>query len=543
MGDNIVMLWNLGWVKYALAHHDSGFWFPNAYYPQGFLFLFSTHTWLDGVLGFAASPLLPRGPEGIVLWANITQLFATIATGLFAMATLRQWGVKRPQLQLIGASAVTFCWFRTYAITGHYHFYGTEWMLAALWAAARSRRLLRAQFIRPAMRWSLLAGLLIGLTYLNDQTHAVFAAILCVCTLASLQFSRAKPARRHIFINLALLAGGSLVLSSIHLIPLLLAIASGKFNYKVAMLDVPRLVDLTSVFVPPNRHLMGLNAFARLREAHHLTCEEGPYLGAAGYLFLATGIIGSLVAIRQLSRSRITRLHRVLGATLLGAIFLVFTCGEFLTIGQHNFIMLPGRMLRHLPGINNIRILQRWIWPTQLCLALAGTLSITFWWAAHLTRLRNLLLLSLAVLFCAEGKWYPPADPVDIHSSFLDPPGLVKAIRENYKSGGVLLMPMEYAYGHANHLQLLVGYDIPMTAVYTARAPFDVTRTPWHGTQWTPESATWLQEHKVGMVVFPYFEGTTTSSANLKQYADWISHAKEAVPGLRVLNRSGESAL
>src|SRR3954468_16362560 len=61
LGDNLVMLWNLGWVKYALSHGTPGFWFPNAYYPQGFLFLFGTHTWLDGFLGFLASPLLPTG--------------------------------------------------------------------------------------------------------------------------------------------------------------------------------------------------------------------------------------------------------------------------------------------------------------------------------------------------------------------------------------------------------------------------------------------------------------------------------------------------
>src|SRR5687767_3843773 len=82
IGDNLVMLWNLGWVRHALSHGSLGYWFDNLFYPEGFLFLFSTHTWLDGVLYWLASPLLPMGLEGAVLWYNIVQLVATAVTGV-----------------------------------------------------------------------------------------------------------------------------------------------------------------------------------------------------------------------------------------------------------------------------------------------------------------------------------------------------------------------------------------------------------------------------------------------------------------------------
>ncbi len=85
-GDNTVMIWNLGWVHHALSHGSPGFWFPNAYYPDGFLFLYGTHTWLDGLLYWLASPILPAGIDGTILWANITMLVATVGTGLLVIS-------------------------------------------------------------------------------------------------------------------------------------------------------------------------------------------------------------------------------------------------------------------------------------------------------------------------------------------------------------------------------------------------------------------------------------------------------------------------
>ncbi|MGI8908428.1 MAG: hypothetical protein ACR2IE_18290 [Candidatus Sumerlaeaceae bacterium] len=537
LGDNIVMLWNLGWMRYALSHGDPGFWFPTAYYPQGFLFLFSTHTWLDGVLGFLFSPLLPRGPAGTVLWANIVQLFATTATGLLTMAALRQFGVRSWLIQLVGASALTFCWFRVYAGTGHYHFYGTQWMLAALLSAAYARRLLRSGFSRPGLLWSFVAGGLTGLSFLNDQTHAIFAAILFTCTMASLSFSGTTVQRQTVLASLAVGAIGAILISSIHLIPILRAVSTGQFTYKVAMLHVPRIVDATSILLPPDRHLMG-GPFANLRGTHQFTSQEGAFLGMSGYLFIACGIAASMSAFRYTTRRR-TLIWRSAVATVLGCLFLLFAYGELLTIGQNSYFWMPGRLLRHVPVLNNIRLLQRWIWPAQICLTVAGTSAIFYWWGTRLSAPRKALLLAWAALASAEGKWYPPAEPTHIHSNFMDPPGLVASIQKLRIKGGVLMMPMEKAYAHSNHLQFLGGYDIPVTTAYTARAPFDVTHPPWQGTSWTAESGEWLRDRQVSVVVFHDYEGTLLTSSQLQGYSDWIENARQAIPGLIVMNRNG----
>lgn len=97
------------------------------------------------------------------------------------------------------------------------------------------------------------------------------------------------------------------------------------------------------------------------------------------------------------------------------------------------------------------------------------------------------------------------------------------------------MMPAEKAYGHANVLQFLTGYDIPMTITYTARMPFKAHELPWPSHMWTPEAGEWLRQKQVRMLVFPYEEYKP------EYYQDWIRGAREAVPGLVVLDRTGKA--
>jgi hypothetical protein len=539
LGDNTVMLWNLGWVRYALSHGHPGFWFQNAYYPQGFLFLFSTHTWLDGVLGFLASPLLPDGPEGCVLWANLVQLFATTATGLLAMAALAQFGIRRWQFQLLGATAVTFCWFRAFAAGGHYHFYGTEWMMAALAAAARARRYLRVELNRAGWRWGMVSGALVGVAFLNDQTHAVFAAILFAIILGSLFFSR-HAANRAV---LAAISGGALtalLVASIHIVPIVSALAAGKLKYEVTMLDTRRLVDASGTFLPPPQSLLSSDDLADWRQSHKLVTAEGQYLGAVGVLFVL--LSWYVAAVLRPANTAARRLRRqLLVASAAGTVFLFLSLGEYFTWGPDSYFVLPGAILRHIPALNNIRMLQRWIWPAQLCLAVGATSALTLAWRRVLPLQKQIVLLACGLFAAAEGMYYPPVEPTNIRGSLLEPPMLVNALRKVPKDGSVLFMPVELTYGYSNHMQFLAGYDIPMAMSYTARPPFEPRFVPFKQAKWTTETAHWLQEHRVRTVVFYDFDGTLNTSPLLKEYAGWIAQARAINRELNVLNRHGNS--
>jgi hypothetical protein len=276
-----------------------------------------------------------------------------------------------------------------------------------------------------------------------------------------------------------------------------------------------------------------------LRADDHLHTEEGPYLGITQYVFLLLGIIGSLGAIRHIARSRRTQWLTVLGATVLGGIFLVFALGEFLTIGTQHYGMLPGRILRHIPVLNNIRLLMRWIWPAHLCIALTGATALSILWRYSFTRTKSLFVVIWAAFAAAEGKWYPPSDPVYIHEPFIDPPGLTSAVRHQHRSGGVLLMPLEPAYRLSNHLQFLTGYDIPFATPYTARPPFEIEQVPLQTADWNTSAADWLKQHRVGMVIFPFADVQPTTSSQIAEYENWIHSAHQAIPDLKILDRAG----
>lgn len=534
IGDNTVMLWNLGWVDYALNHGQPGFWFTNAYYPEGFLFLFGTHTWLYGVLRWIASPVLPDGIEGSILWANIFMLLATVLSGLFAISALHAWGVRLWTVLLAGSSALVFAWFRMFALTGHYHFYGTEWMLCCLALLSWGRYHALQGDIRLSNRLVVAAGVMLGITFLNDQTMAVFAGLLggLICVSIILQKSGTYLQWRNFYTPVRFY-GWALLPASVHLIPIAGAIAEKRFHYVVDT-HAPRLVDASSLLLPPDRHMFG-TALHGFREANGLFWAEGSYLGITSMLLLILLIIEGLrylLALRHTKTPVQPRMSIIIGGVTL--VFLLFALGDTFIIGKESHAALPGRLLKIIPGLNAIRLPQRWVWPAQICLVLGGTLTVQRLLLHSGKKWMQWAVLLIAFLPPIEGQSYPPAPPVDFRNdTFLQPPGVVDAVKTNYTSGSVLLMPTELAYAHSNIFQFLWGYDIPATISYTARMPVDPRKLPWKGNQWTPQAGDFLRQKDVTMLVFPYPERPEG------EFDDWIKNAKTAVPGLKVVKSGG----
>jgi hypothetical protein len=225
--------------------------------------------------------------------------------------------------------------------------------------------------------------------------------------------------------------------------------------------------------------------------------------------------------------------------------FIVLGLGDRLMVGREQYFILPGRVLKEIPLLNNMRVPQRWVWPAHLAIALSGASAICVvlsrWWNERESGWRgkrawvvSSAMLGLAVIPIIEGRSYPIAEPVDYTSPFVRPPGLVEAVEARYAGGGVLTMPIEATFAHTDILQFLWGYDIPATVVYSARMPVDVHKLPWKWAGWTPEAGEWLRAKDVRMVVFPFHAG------GVEEFADWVRQAKHAVPGLVVLNQNGE---
>jgi hypothetical protein len=527
-GDNCMMIWNLGWVKYALDHGSPGFWCSAAYHPHGFLFIYGSHTWLDGFLYWLTSWLLPGDYHGAILWANITLLTATVATGLLTISALRAWRVGNWPVLLLAGTAVAFSWFRMYAMFGHYNFTGTQWMMAALCLLSWARRF-RADGLASRARWfTVAAGVFMGLAALNDQTMAIFAAIIGLLILLTIPGDSLQQRLRRALGGAAMYYAAAAVVASVHLVPIAMAAASGKLDYYHVDKSLPRLVDATSLLLPNDYHFLGV-PLKGLREKTGLAWSEGTYFGIIPLLLLLCGTAGAAKFL--ITRKPEYRVCFYAAAAAWG--FIIIVLGDRLMIGPNQYFTLPARILKEIPLLNNMRVPQRWVWPAHLATALAGASAISVWMTAR-GRAWRWAPLAVALIPILEGRPHPMPDPVDYHSEFMQPEGLIPALRAAHQEGAVLTMPTEVTYAQANVVQFLAGYDIPFSVVYSARMPLDVNQIPWKWAAWTPEAAPWLLEREVRTVVLPFHDGKP------EEFAPWIREAKAAVPGLVVLNKHGE---
>jgi hypothetical protein len=535
IGDNTCMLWNIGWVKHALDRGSLGYWFTNAYYPEGFMTLYGTHTWLDGLLYWMFSPLLPAGVDGTVLWANINLLLSTVASGLLLILSLRAWGIGNWSVLLLVSSATVFSWFRMFAMMGHYHFYGTQWMLLALCLLSLGRQRISIGHISAGNRFFIAAGLALGVAFLNDQALTVFAAILGGLLLLGLPQAglTMKQRGKQLFGAAARYYGFSVIPASIHLVPIIVAAIKGKLVYRVDI-QGPRLVDATSLILPPDFHFLG-RSLAGLRQQFGLFWSEGTYLGIIPMCLLILATIASLRFLLHKDGERPAGLRVCFYATGAAWIFVVCAMGDKLVLGREQIITFPGRILKELPILHNIRLPQRWIWPAHLCIALAGATALNYIVTTFNRRWIVWVPAVLAIVPPIEGKAYPTPQPLDLRThAILEPMPVVEAVKRHYKSGGVLVMPLSEAFSRGNILQVLWGFDIPLTFSFTARLPFLVEETPVKDDFWSEADGEWLKAKQVMIVVFPLDDEGPV------RMADWIKQARANIPGLIVLNRHGE---
>jgi hypothetical protein len=530
-GDNCMMTWNLGWVHYALRHGSPGFWCTASFYPSGFMFIYGSHIWLDGVLYWLMSWVLPAGFRGAVLWANIMLLTATVGTGVLAISAMKAWRINNWPMLLLASAGVAFSWFRMYALMGHYNFFGTQWMLAALCLLSWARRAQEDEELRRAQWLTVAAGAALGLAALNDQTKAIFAAGLGGLILLSGPGMTWRQRLGSMIPCGALYYGVGLLIACIHLVPMAQAALAGRLDYYHVDKSLPRLVDASSLLFPNDFHYLG-KYLKGLREQTGLAWAEGTYLGIVQIGLL---VACSVAAVQYLFTRRAPyRVCFYAAGAAWGLISLAL--GDRLMIGREQYFLLPGRLLKEIPLLNNMRVPQRWIWPAQLAIALGGASALAVW-LRDLRGLRRLLWWAPALLAFVpvlEGRSYPMPDPVDFKSDFMQPAGLMPSIRDSFTSGSVLTMPVEITYAQANVVQFLTGYDIPMAITYTARMPLDVNQLPWKWGTWTPEAGQWLRDHDVTMVVFPFHPG------RVEEFAGWVKEAKAAVPGLVAINKYGE---
>ena len=168
--DNVTFLWNVWWMRHAMAGPDS-FWHTGfLFHPTGVDLLLHTHT---ALIAFAGATLLGGLPLPAAL--NVTTIAAGALNGLGAW--LLAYRITRHQRAAL-ASGIYFalCPSLMSHVQGHFN-------LFSAWGLPVYAALLLDAVQRTSWRVAALAGLVLAAIAYSDYYYLVYAGAFTVCVL------------------------------------------------------------------------------------------------------------------------------------------------------------------------------------------------------------------------------------------------------------------------------------------------------------------------------------------------------------------------
>jgi hypothetical protein len=490
-GDNVTGLWNLWWMRTALASGQDFFRTSYLFAPVGVDLTLDTHTALPAFVG---ATLL--APLSLVAAVNVTILCALFLNGWCAYRLAARFTADR------GAAIAAGLVFggSTYLsaqLNGHFNLVGA-WMLP-LFALATMEAL------RGSLRWGVVAGIVLGGTAYVDYYYLVFEAALGLCLIVSaarewsiwrvdrgrlselLSYALAVAIVGDVLLIVVVATTGdsSLTMGSRRVlvgtynplqvvwalaalwvivrtqprlrtrprptwdarrvrIPLAVAVAVA-LAVAAPILWKGTLLALRGDYVsqryfwrsaPPGVDLASLllgNPFHSLwgPVIQHLYARWGINLIESGGGWL--GVVPVLLAGWSLSQRWSDQAVRQWAA--VGAIFLIWAFGSHLAaFGHATGMILPGAVLRWVPGVSNARMPGRAIVVVDLAVGVLGAVALAAWRAR--SRSPNVLLVGALLLTAID--LFPAPFPIVM----LDHPSLYDALRDRPERGAVCELPL-----------------------------------------------------------------------------------------------------
>ena len=170
-GDNVAFLWNFWWMRAALEANLAFFRTDYLFVPTGVDLILHTHTALPAFVGATALGKLP-----VVAALNATVLFAIFLSAFGAY--LLAWRITRSHSAaavaglIFGGSP-----FMSAHLNGHFN-------LTSAWTVPLFAFAISEALTRKSPRWSVAAGLVLGMTVYVDYYLFVYEAVLAACLLA-----------------------------------------------------------------------------------------------------------------------------------------------------------------------------------------------------------------------------------------------------------------------------------------------------------------------------------------------------------------------
>lgn len=373
-GDNFQFLWELWYVAHALFDlHKSPFFDPDVFVPFGFDLIRNQDLSPGTVLLF--SPLTYSFGEVFTYNFLVLASFPLTAFGTYVLAR-ELWSNR---LGAFSAGLIVgFCAYRFAHADGHLSIVSTEWIPFFFLYLERL-------ISRPNVKNAVLAGVFFGL---SSWTTWYYFFMLPIAGAFYIAFRVDWKAPRKDIWHLLKLSLVFIVVALMFVLPFMvpyyLATNGAAIDYPVAGQSQAYAAAVTDYVIPPTTHFLWGSKVSRLWRSGPdglWLSEWQVYLGTAALLLAAVGLFHP--------RRKIVVALVVMG---IGCMVLSFGPGIYFThpaplTGSSNDFPLspiptPGRLLRLLPGFNNLRSWARLGFFVELAvglLAAAGLARLLQW--------------------------------------------------------------------------------------------------------------------------------------------------------------------
>ena len=372
--DNFHFLWELWYVAHALFElHKSPFFDPDVFVPFGYSLIRNQDLSPGTVLLF--SPLTHFFGEVFTYNFLILGSFVLTAFGVYLLA--RELWANRAAALLAGI-IVGFCPYRFAHAEGHLSIVSTEWIPFFFLYLERL-------ISKPRPKNAILAGVFFGLSAWATWYYFLMVPIAAAFYVAfRIHWGAPGKELRHL-LKLSLISA-SIALAFVlpFLIPYYVATHGAVVDYRGAGESQAFAAALADYIIPPTTHLLWGRQVGQLwrNGANGLWQSEWQlYLGMAALFLAIAGVF-----------YRRRRVVIALIAMALSCLLLSFGPGIYFThppplSSSTNDVALspilaPGRLLRQLPGFNNLRAWARLGFFVELSvglLAAAGLVRLLDW--------------------------------------------------------------------------------------------------------------------------------------------------------------------
>ena len=367
--DQFQFLWELWYVAHALFDlHKSPFFDPDVFVPFGFSLIRNQDLSPGTVLLF--SPLTHFFGEVFTYNFLVLISFPLTAFGTYLLA--RELWANRLAAFLAGI-IIGFCPYRLMHATGHLSIVSTQWIPFFFLYLERL-------ISRPRLKSAVLTGVFFGLSAWTTWYYFFMVPIAAVPYVAFRVNWKLPATELWQLLKLAAAAVGvSLIFVLPFLIPYYLATHGGVVDYRGAGESQAFAAALADYVIPPTTHFLWGPAVERLwrNGANGLWQSEWQlYLGAIALVLAAAGVFHPR-----------RRVAAALIAMALGCLVFSFGPGLYIThpptlAPNTNDVALsplpmPGRLLRQLPGFNNLRGWARLGFFVELSVGLLAAAGLT----------------------------------------------------------------------------------------------------------------------------------------------------------------------